>query len=189
MLVFSGFLFVFVSTIKSIRQGSNGLVAQAWYGNYQNDYSFRNNSYRSMMEEGERTGNIVLSEEVVSGPFLKVFVAYPKWMDVSLNELCAAATAPDSLPKNQQRIWADSLKASCFRQHLRLIINDSVYPNTDWLFTRQDGTGRIGLVAMSGTTGFRNGKNIVEVRFPTPGNTDSLTVLDRVPFWYSREEK
>jgi hypothetical protein len=92
----------------------------------------------------------------------------------------------DSLPKPVRRLLLDSLRSDCFSRSLTVLVNDSTYGRTDWLFHRHIENGTLGVVTYIQTKGFKTGKNFITVQLPSIEKQDSMMVLGEVPFWFTQ---
>lgn len=128
---------------------------------------------------------VSLPSDVVEGPFLPVFVLYPKMLDRQLAQLDPLPELPDSLPRQTRLMMTDSLRLACLSGFFKLYVNDSLYARPDWLFSQKTGATTRGLTVYLPTAGFRPGKNLITVKVPTESKPDSLREFGTVPFWYA----
>lgn len=184
ILVMVTFAVVFFNVSYTVRN-ANPYFLQDYFGAYRNEYSFNETHYQSLTGENERPASVTIPDEVVEGPYLKIFVTYPKSWDQTLQKTCSLPeNLPDSLDKRQKRTMLDSMRIGCLSNAVRLQINDSVYQNTEWQFAIHPQASVPGIQAMVSTRGFKSGKNMITVKFPSATKPDSLMLVDRVPFWY-----
>jgi hypothetical protein len=120
---------------------------------------------------------------VVDGPVLRVFVAYPKYLDVNLAKYCQTPEYPEGTPKSIRIHRTDSLHLACLEQFFRVSVNDSLYQHPGWFFYRHPKTGSRGLMGYLPTTRFASGKNVLRVKIPAPDKPDSLIQFGVVPFY------
>ncbi|MBK6995930.1 MAG: hypothetical protein IPH31_13750 [Lewinellaceae bacterium] len=137
-----------------------------------------------MRSPEERLPPISSPSETVEGPFLRVFVDYPKLLDAALSKRCVTPALPDSLPNHIRRLRQDSVHIACMNDFLRLTVNDSLIAKPDWMFHEHPVVGSPGVVAYLPTTNFNTGKNVLRVEVPSSKNPDSLRVYGEVPFWF-----
>jgi len=183
-LVLVTFVVVFFNVSYKVRN-ANPYLFQDFFGKYRNEYTFYSNHYQALTGEKEHPARVTIPNEVVEGPYLKIFVAYPKSWDQTLQRICnLPENLPDSLTKHQKRVALDSIRISCLSQAIRLNINDSLYLGTDWQFALHPQASVPGVQAMVPTGGFKKGKNMITVKFPSATKPDSLMLVDRLPFWY-----
>ncbi len=183
VIIFTVFTVILLSTMSEIR-GSRMFSFQNFFGKNKNQYTLIASQYDDTRLENARISGISIPSEIVEGSFLKIFVAYPKYLDQTLTLHCTEPDFPDSIAKSRRRVMADSLRADCISQNLQLRINDSLYRKTDWLFHRHNAGGHLGLVTFVPTQGFKTGKNQLSVSLPSAITTDSLISLGALPFWF-----
>lgn len=185
MTILMGVVFVFIlHDIKMMLKKAHPFAFQNYFGAYQNQYALNAANYDDTRPEGIRISPVSIPSEIVEGPFLKVFVTYPKSMDQTLAQVCTIPDPPDSLPVVRRRVIIDSLRADCFQKTLRLSVNDSVYSKVDWLFHRHPYNDQVGVVTFLNTQNFKLGKNQIVVQLPSAVKTDSLVTVGQVPFWF-----
>ena len=184
-LIMIAFTLVFMNTILSIRS-NNPYVFQSFFGQYRNDYTISSNHYNAQITGNRHPAAVTIPDEIVEGPFLKIFVAYPKTWDQTLQQICVLPELPESMGKNQKRNHLDSIRIECITNAVRLTINDSLYRRPDWQFSIHPTGDFPGVQAMISTQHFLQGKNIITVQFPSADKLDSLMTVDRVPFWFQK---
>lgn len=145
------------------------------------------NRYDNMRESPIDIPPVSIPSDVLEGPFLQVFVAYPKQLDAGLQRHCPAAPAVDSLSGSAKRAVLDQWKLDCMGSFFRVYVNDSLYARPDWVFHQKPGAMTRGLAAYLPAEGFRKGKNMVTVKIPDAVKPDSLVVFGAIPFWYAPE--
>ena len=182
----AGVFFVFFQTALDMA-GRSSMSFQSFYAQNNDDaHTLDARHYDSLRGEGQPPAQVSIPADIVSGPVLRVFLNYPKALDARLEPLCPALNFPDSMPKYQRRHLADSVHLQCFSRFFQVSVNDSIYPSIEWMFHEHPGTGMRGLLSYLPTTGFRNGKNVLEVKLPGASKPDSLSTYGVVPFWFEQ---
>jgi hypothetical protein len=187
-VIIGGVFFIMFSTMSEIKKAAPPFTFHQFLGQYKNRYSLSPEQYDDVRPEHARLSGVSIASEMVTGPFMKVFVAYPKYLDNSLKQICHLPDEKtlDSLPKPIRRLMLDSLRSDCFSRSLTVLVNDSTYGKTDWLFHRHIGQGTLGVVTYLQTKGFKTGKNFITIQLPSIEKQDSMMVLGEVPFWFSQ---
>ena len=127
-----------------------------------------------------------IQADVVEGPFLRVFVAYPKTLDAAIGRYCTEPALPDSIGKRERVRLVDSLSLACLSSFFQLSINDSLYREPGWVFHEKDGlVSAKGLLAYLPTASFLLGKNVVEIKTHSAQKPDSLNNYASLPFWFA----
>ncbi len=184
LLMLGVFSLILVDTVV-VTKHKNEYTFQSYFGKSQNKYTLISAHYDNTRTEHTRMAAVSIPSEIIEGPFLKIFVAYPKSLDATLEKLCAMPPLPENADKARGILIQDSLRADCFSKNLQLKINDTTYTNVGWLFNKHPLSGCVGLVTFVPTRGFISGQNQLIVQIPAAGRLDSLQTLDQVPFWFS----
>ncbi|HNM26465.1 MAG TPA: hypothetical protein PKL15_13580 [Saprospiraceae bacterium] len=145
----------------------------------------RANRYDNLRASPVDLPPVSIPSDVLEGPFLQVFVAYPKQLDAGLQRHCPAAPAVDSLYRTAKRAVLDQWKLDCMGSFFRVYVNDSLYARPDWIFYEKPGATTRGLLAYLPSDGFRRGKNLLTVKIPHAEKPDSLLTLGVVQFWFA----
>lgn len=104
---------------------------------------------------------VSIPSEITEGPFLRVFVDYPKLLDAALLKRCVTPVLPDSLPKHIRRIQLDSVHIACMTDFFRLRVTDSIIVQPGWMFQEHPVVGSPGVVAYLPAANFKMGKNVL----------------------------
>jgi hypothetical protein len=143
-------------------------------------------SYDNLRPNENRIPAVSVTSDIETGAFLKIFVNYPKSLDIELNKKCALPTYLESLPKEIVRFKQDSISLLCIQDFFQLYINDSLQTKIDWMFQQKNAKIK-GLVIYFPTNKLKEGKNIVEVKKPHWENVDSMIVYGTLPVWFAKE--
>jgi hypothetical protein len=143
-------------------------------------------SYDNMRPNENRIPAVSVASDVETGAFLKIFVNYPKSLDVELSKKCALPIYPESMPKDIIRYKQDSVSLLRMQDFFQLYINDSLHTKIDWLF-QQKNVKIKGLVTYFPTNKLKEGKNIVVVKKPHWEKMDSMVVYGTLPVWFAKE--
>ncbi len=185
--------FVMVSVIAIFTQktgelrGRHLLDVREFYTSGTPETELLASRYDNLRESPEDVPPVSIPSDVVEGPFLQVFVAYPKQLDASLKARYTNTPAVDSLSKTEKRAVLDRWRLDCMSSFFQVYVNDSLYTQADWVFHEKPGAMTRGLLAYLPAEGFRNGKNLLVVKMPDAEKPDSLTVFGAIPFWYARQ--
>jgi hypothetical protein len=187
-VVMGGVAVITFATMMEIKRSTPVFAFHQFVGKYKNRYSLSAEQYDDIRPEHARLSGVSIASEMVTGPFMKVFVAYPKYLDNSLKQICHLPDEKtlDSLPKPIRRLLLDSLRSDCFSRSLTVLVNDSTYGRTDWLFHRHFEDGTLGVVTYIQTKRFKTGKNFITIQLPSIEKQDSMMVLGEVPFWFAQ---
>jgi hypothetical protein len=187
LIILGGVMYCFLETSFDLRK-YYGTNSRSYFAQQKNAYSQIPGEYDDQRPEGAYLPLVTIEKEVVDGPFLKVFVRYPKYLDATLAAFCPPAVWPDSLSRPQKAALSDSVHIECLSRFFRVYVNDSLFQQQEWLFYEKTTRKIPGLVTYLPTTNFKNGKNILKVMAPAEGKPDSLRLFESVPFWFSKDK-
>jgi hypothetical protein len=186
--VFMSVATVFIA-VKKISQTRGSLKDwdRSFYSRGSDAYRLSNAAYDALRPTDAFLPNISIPSDVVTEPYLHVFVKYPRFLDARLAKFCAPITEiqDTSLSRKEIAQKADSLNMGCLQRFFTLQLNDSIVPAKDWLFHEKTGTK--GLITYLDTRRFPAGKNTLVVKIPNEKKPDSLEVFGQLYFWYAPE--
>jgi hypothetical protein len=130
----------------------------------------KNNQYEKLRQEGEPIQFASIQSDIITEPFVKLFVVYRKEYDTYLNDFC----------KN------DSIsKYKCFQESITVLLNHSKVNQLDGLFYVHPQTEERGVLFYLPTNDLPIGKNMIKLKLPLIGKKDSIKIV-HLPFWYGK---
>ncbi|MBC7776092.1 MAG: hypothetical protein H7246_11715 [Phycisphaerae bacterium] len=184
VIVMGGVLLTLTSTMLHL-SGRTAFTTRDFYAKDRGPNMLSSGVYDNMRSPQDRLPPVSIPSEITEGPFLRVFVDYPKMLDAALSQRCAMPPLPDSISKQRRRVQMDSAHIACMTDFFRLSVNDSIIAQPGWMFHEHPVAGSPGVVAYLPSTNFKNGKNVLTVLVPSSKKLDSLRVYGQVPFWYA----
>jgi hypothetical protein len=184
VIMMGGVLLNFTSVMFHL-SGRSAFTTRDFYSEGRNIHLFTGGLYDNMRSPLERLPPVSIPSELVEGPYLRVFVDYPKLLDAALLQRCTTPVLPDSMPRAVRRTIIDSTHLACMTDFFRLRLNDSLIAQPGWMFHEHPVVGSPGLVTYLPTANLKVGKNVLLVQVPASKNIDSLRVYGQVPFWYA----
>lgn len=184
IIVIGGVFINLTSTLFHL-SGRTAFTTRDFYAKGRGLHTLTGGVYDNMRSPEERLPPISIPSETVEGPFLRVFIDYPKLLDAALSKRCITPVLPDSLPKHIRRDRLDSVHIACITDFFRLTVNDSLIVQPGWMFHEHPVVGSPGVVAYLPSTNFKMGKNVLTVLVPSSKNPDSLRVYGQLHFWYA----
>jgi hypothetical protein len=140
-------------------------------------------AYDNQRAENEYVARASIQADVISEPFIRLYIAYPKALDTLLTQLAKTPARIDTLPRLEKRrqfaIWSSQQMS----QLMRITVNDSLYGSPDLLFTQRGQLGQRGWQTVLIPTNLRAGKNTIQIDI----QADSLmkpAKITTIPFWY-----
>jgi len=184
VLMFSGVLTLLLHTMLDL-SGRTGFAFHSFFAQDAGVNLLDARRYDNLRPEGQALPKVSIPADMVSEPFLRVFVTYPKSLDARLSQYCSAVVLPDSLPKQMRRHLTDSTHLECFSRFFQISVNDSTYAPAEWIFHQHPLQNTRGVLTYLPTGQFRQGKNVLMIQVPSEKNADSLSTYGVVPFWYA----
>lgn len=184
ILMFSG---VFALLLRSMfdLSGRTGFAFQSFFAQGAGSQLLDARRYDNLRPADQALPSVSIPADIVSEPFLRVFVAYPKSLDARLDQYCPAVALSDTLAKSMRRHLTDSIHLGCFSRFFHISVNDSTYAPAEWIFHQHPLQNTRGLLTYLPAAQFRQGKNVLMIRVPSEKNVDSLRTYGVVPFWYA----
>jgi hypothetical protein len=183
IFVIGGVLWVFLGITFELRN-IPPMSTLSYFAKGKDEYTMIAERYDNLRTEGQSMPTVSIQEDRVKGSTLRVFVAYPKYLDAALAKFCTTPVWPDSIKGSLRRHLNDSIHTQCLSRFFRVTVNDSLYTPPDWMFYTHPQTDTKGLVTYLPAARFHPGKNVLRVRIPTAEKADSLEQYGVVPFWY-----
>lgn len=184
LLMFSG-VFAFLLQTMFDLSGRTGFAFQSFFAQEAGSHLLDARRYDNLRPADQALPKVSIPADIVSEPFLRVFVAYPKSLDARLAQHCPAIELPDTLSRQMRRELADSVHLGCFSRFFQISVNDSTYAPAEWIFHQHPIQNTRGLLTYLPAAQFRQGKNVLMIRVPSEQNADSLRTYGVVPFWYA----
>ena len=185
VVLMGGVFIILLQKMGEIKQ-RNLLEMRDWYAAGDPARQLQSDAYDNLRLPSGHIPPLSIQADVVEGPFLRVFVAYPKTLDVQLGRYCTEPMLPDSVRRGERVRRLDSLRLACLSGFFQLSVNDSLYRQPGWVFHEKDGLVSVkGLLAYLPTAPFLLGKNVLTLRTPNPAKPDSLNNYATLPFWFS----
>lgn len=187
VVVMSTVFIIFMQKIGELRS-AHLLEYHRFYAAGAPEAELISDKYDNLRTFDARLPLVSLASDVVTEPFLKVYVVYPKMLDERIARQCSLPEIPDSLPRMVRSARRDSAQLKCLNYFFKLYVNDSLYATPEWVYHQKPGTTTLGLMAYLPTAGFNKGKNMVWVKIPSKEKPDSLQVFGAAPFWYAKSK-
>ncbi len=176
---------IMVQKMGEIKQ-RNLLEIRDWYAAGDPARQLQSVAYDNLRTSSGHIPPLSIQADVVEGPFLRVFVAYPKTLDAAIGGYCTEPVLPDSVRKRERVRLLDSLSLACLSRFFQLSVNDSLYREPGWVFHEKDGlVPTKGLLAYLPTAPFLLGKNVLTLKTRYVQKLDSLNNYASLPFWFA----
>ncbi|MVM30368.1 hypothetical protein GO755_10015 [Spirosoma sp. HMF4905] len=143
------------------------------------------NSFDNLRTPDELISKASIQSDVIREPYVRLFVSYPKSLDVELAKRFREPVWPDNLSKKDRRERKATWYLKSFESYFGVYLNDSLYRSPGFLFTKRADNGQQGLTTVLLTANLKPGRNILKVMVPDSANKP--TAYYQIPFWYVPE--
>ncbi|MCU0450330.1 MAG: hypothetical protein MUC97_10910 [Bernardetiaceae bacterium] len=170
--------------VMLVNQRGMPLKTRDFYTRYSDNYHLATTQYDNLRPKGRAIYYASIPSEAVTGPHLKLFIAYPKILDSELAKFCRQPPLPTSLPEPARIEQRTAAYVACFDRYFQVSLNDSLCQNLDYLFARHPNQGEVGLFTYLSTRACRPGKNLLKITRPHPDSLARRETYTVIPFWY-----
>jgi hypothetical protein len=187
MLVFFGvFFFEYMNDFSR----TNGRVSLF---NSRHIYSARIDSlyveptaYDNQRPEGAFIGGASIQSDVIREPYLRLFIAYPKALDMLLKQVAPEPAWSDTLSRQARRQQYAIWSSQQINRLIRITVNDSAYAQPDLLFTKAGIQEQRGWQTVLVPGNLKTGRNRLRVVLQDPRKKEADELVT-IPFWYVAE--
>lgn len=143
------------------------------------------NSFDNLRPTGEQIDKASIQADVIREPYVRLFLSYPKSLDVELSKRFREPKWPEGLSRKERREKRASWYLSVFETYFGVYLNDSLYKSPGFLFTQHVDTGQRGLTTVLLNAHLKTGRNLLKLTIPD--STNKPTPYYQIPFWYVPE--
>ncbi len=129
---------------------------------------------------------VSIQADVIREPYIRLFVSYPKQLDVELKKRYREPTWPNSLSRQVRRERRAAWYLRTFETYFGVHLNDSLCRSPGFLFTQRADNGQRGLTTVLLTNTLKPGRNILSLTVPDSANKPETYC--QIPFWYVPEK-
>jgi hypothetical protein len=143
-------------------------------------------AYDNQLTEDGYTGEATIQADIIREPFVRLYIAYPKSLDVLLKKLAPEPTWNEELSLTERRNQFARWSNQQVNRLVRISVNDSLYQNPNLFFTERGTAHQRGWQTVLLPTNLKKGCNVVRISIQTDssGNEEKLATI---PFWYVPE--
>lgn len=143
-------------------------------------------AYDNQRPEGAYVDAASIQSDVIREPYLRLFIAYPKALDLLLREVAPEPAWSDTLSRparrKQHAIWSSQQ----INKLIRITVNDSIYTQPGLLFTKVGIQEQRGWQTVLVPGNLRTGRNVLRVALQDPRKKEPDELVT-IPFWYVPE--
>ncbi|MBC8153546.1 MAG: hypothetical protein H7Z72_11595 [Bacteroidetes bacterium] len=143
-------------------------------------------SYDNQRPDGAFIGAASIQSDVVREPYLRVFIAYPKSLDILLEQVAPEPVWNDTLSRQAIRPLRATWSHQQISRLIRITVNDSTYARPDLLFTKVGWQEQRGWQTVLVPGNLKTGRNLLRVALQDPRKKEADELV-AIPFWYVPE--
>lgn len=143
-------------------------------------------AYDNQLTEDGYTGEATIQADIIREPYVRLYIAYPKSLDVLLKKLAPEPTWNEELPLTERRSQFAKWSNQQVNRLVRISVNDSLYQNPGLFFTERGNVHQRGWQTVLLPTNLKKGSNVVQISIQTDSSGHEET-LATIPFWYVPE--
>ncbi|MEZ4918575.1 MAG: hypothetical protein R2792_05660 [Saprospiraceae bacterium] len=180
-------LFTIVSTLIATIQklteirSANLFETRAFYSNRTLSYRFDPNAYDALRTDDEKLPAVSISQDMIDGPYLPVFVRYTKSLDATLLELKDKPKRKDAPVRKKTNEYLDSMVMQAVKTFWLVRIDDSLYQTPQWFFSKKG--SRKGFLTYLPVEHLGEGIHHLDVRIQAVSDTLDPEPFGSLPFW------
>lgn len=144
------------------------------------------NAFDNLRTADQLIENASIQADVIREPYVRLFVSYPKVLDIELAKRFQKPVWPDSLSRKKRREKQAAWYLQTFEAYFGVYLNDSLYHSPGFLFTQRSDTGQPGLTTVLMTDNLKPGRNTLTIT--VPDSVDKHQPYCQIPFWYVPEK-
>lgn len=143
-------------------------------------------AYDNQLTEDGYTGEATIQADIIREPFVRLYIAYPKSLDVLLTKLAPEPTWNEALPITERRSQFARWSNQQVNRLVRISVNDSLYQNPGLFFTERGNAHQRGWQTVLLPTNLKKGSNVIQISLQTD-SAGTEEKLATIPFWYVPE--
>lgn len=143
-------------------------------------------AYDNQRPEGAFIGGASIQSDVIREPYLRLFIAYPKALDMLLKQVAPEPAWSDTLSRQARRQQYAIWSSQQINRLIRITVNDSAYAQPDLLFTKAGIQEQRGWQTVLVPGNLKTGRNRLRVVLQDPRKKEADELVT-IPFWYVPE--
>lgn len=161
------------------------LDARSLYTTGSDLHQLKSAYYDNLRGEQEAIPGMAIQADIISEPYLKLFISYPHHLDADFAGICDEPVLPDSLTKFEKRNLRDAHRLACIKAYYQVYINDSLCQNLDYMYFDPPDVKEKGMSTYISIKHLKPGKYTLKLTQANSDTTDKRDYLYQIPFWYN----
>lgn len=181
--IFAGLIFVVLMVFNQLSlKGYSLFHFQHYYSSYSDEFFISNSQY-----EDQASKNIpriaTIQSDIITTPFIRLFIAYPKKNDVFLDSLCKKGKNEAIENRYLRNLQESKRKLECMESAYKIELNDSLFAKNEFMYYEFE-NGEKGVVMYIPSRLCKKGKNQIKVIAKKSYNPEKRPYEALITFWY-----
>jgi hypothetical protein len=143
-------------------------------------------TYDNLRSEGKYIETAAIQSDVIREPFVRLYVAYPKSLDMLLTAISKEPVWDDNKSTTEKRRNYATWSNAQINSLVQVSVNDSIYTNPGLLFTIREKPRQQGWQTLLLPKNLKSGRNTLRITIQPPKEGE-LVEIANIPFWYVAE--
>lgn len=187
------FMVLFFNNVMDGYQNNKLYETRSYFSKGSAENLLNQDYYENLRDKNRVIERITIQADIIKEPFLKLFIAYPKSLDIRLNKICKPLKLDKKLTVPQRIQKRDEHRLACFREFYQIYIDKELVQSPEFMFHVHPTHQVKGIIAYIPIDHLTSGsKNLLQIKTKIP---DPLIKKRRrtvyaysLPFWYVKEK-
>ncbi|GAB3894779.1 ABC transporter ATP-binding protein [Spirosoma agri] len=186
LVFFAVFFFEYANDISRTNGRTSLLNSRHIYSARVDSLYVEPTAYDNQRPEGAFISGASIQSDVIREPYLRLFIAYPKALDMLLKQVAPEPAWSDTLSRQARRQQYAIWSSQQINRLIRITVNDSVCTHPDLLFTQTGIQEQRGWQTVLVPGNLKLGRNRLRVALQDPREKEDDELIT-IPFWYVPE--
>jgi hypothetical protein len=155
-----------------------------YYSKESEAYTLDAKLYDNLRPQDKFIEYVSIQADVIKDNFLRLFLVYPKRLDIRLKAFCPPPIIDKKLPRATQNELKDAYYLACVGRFHKIYLNDSLQKKLDFVYHRHPQTGEKGFLTYLDLQSAKRGKNQLRIMRPDRENLKKDTAFYIIPFYH-----
>ena len=181
--VFVGIIFAFLMISNQLfLKGASLFHLHHYYSSYSRELTLPSSYYEDQRKKN--TPRIAtIQSDIITTPFVRLFIAYPKKNDAFLDSLCKTIKTEDIENTYLKNLQEDKEKLKCLQNAYKIELNDSLFSKNEFMYYEFENAEK-GVMMYIPSQLCKKGKNQIKVVAKKIYNPEKRPYEALITFWY-----
>ena len=187
LILFVAFFYAILTSSLTKDRLNRLFETRDFYTTHSEAHLMQAKHYDNLLQDDARVMTLSIQSEVIKENYLKLFLAYPRSLDLWLKAHCQKPNIADTLDKFQKRALKAQHSLNCIKNFFKIYIDDSLYASQDFVFYENTQPNKKGVLTFVPIENLKTGQHILKIAPAKPDKTLEKEHLYAIPFWYLPE--